>query len=133
MPQAAVDAEFAALMGRVNPELAPEGLTPLTAENIEAEIDAMFSNVTAEDVALIGAADGIAARSLTGNLTAAEQAELEAADARALAAADAYFANAAAAQTAAAKRLIDSVFDGEPEDADPEDAEESGNREPVGV
>lgn len=117
-------------------EAKPEGLTDLTAENIDAEIAAMFGGVSEEDLALLGVADAasVEARSLTGNLTTDEAAELSAIDAANAAAARDYFARqdaAVAAQAAAADQQriaasIDEIFSASRESDDADDRELAG-------
>jgi hypothetical protein len=106
-----IEAELQNMLGNVqegvHPEAVPEGLTLLT----EAEIDAMFSSISEDDLALLGVADvaTVTARSLTGNLTVAEQAEVEEADARAVEAAHRFFAGGAAAAAQEQASIADTL------------------------
>lgn len=130
MPSDPFEAELQRLLaGDVGQDAAPEGLAPLTAENIDEEVARMFGSVSEDDIALLGLADAtdaantITVRSLTGNLTDQEHSELEAIDQRAAMAARSYFA---AEETRRVGNAIDKLF--EDDDTDSEEDELVGAR-----
>lgn len=108
-----VDDEFAQMMGGmagVNPEVAPANLSDLTAENIDAEIDAMFGSVSEDDLAILGVAEqSLTARSLTGMASEREMAEAIAAENRAVAAAHQVLGTAGAINTE--RSVSDAIAD----------------------
>ncbi|HEX7963036.1 MAG TPA: hypothetical protein VF466_00445 [Candidatus Saccharimonadales bacterium] len=116
-----VDDEFAQMMsgmvdvnsGAANLEVAPADLPELTAENIDAEIDAMFGSVSEDDLAILGVAEqSLTARSLTGLASEREMAEAIAAEDRAIAAAHQVLGTAQAINTErSVSEAIANLFD----------------------